>query len=248
MTQDELRAEHDRLYKEASSAVYPLIEIHGKPAPKLAAEQEGELRRGLALFDRVLQINPRNWAAMWLVGKGFQRLRDFESALRWFTHAHEINPTHPDVSREAAIAAMELGRPEEAIPFCERAIEAKPTDPGLRANLALATLFAGDAKRAASPTCVGRSLAVSDRVHATSETSPEVAPPREPCPLWWDRGEVCSHRAGRYTFEQESRKGGFAYVPTLRTGDGTGQGGEARAGQEFQQVDSGPGDPLAHQS
>lgn len=150
MTKDELRAEHDRLYREASSALYPLVEFHGKPIPELAAEQEGALRRGLTLFDRVLRINPRNWPAMWLMGKGFQRLGDFENALRWFAQAHEINPTHPDVLREAAIAAMELGRPNEAVPFCERAIEAKPNDPGLRANLALATLFCGDAARAES--------------------------------------------------------------------------------------------------
>lgn len=142
-------SEHDRLYREASSVIFPLIEFHGKPVAKLSAEHERELRRCIALFDRVVQINPRNWAAMWLVGKGYQRLRDFENALKWFAQSHEINPNHPDVSREAAIAAMQLSRPEEAIRFCERAIEANPNDPGLRANLALATLFAGDAKAAA---------------------------------------------------------------------------------------------------
>ena len=110
---------------------------------------ERQLRRGIALLDRVVEMNTRNWAAMWLTGKAFQRLGHSENALRSFSSAHAINPTNPDVSREAAIAAMELGRPEEAIPFCERAIEAKPNDPGLHSNLALATLFAGDVKRAA---------------------------------------------------------------------------------------------------
>lgn len=183
MTQEELRNEHNRLYKEASSAVYPLIEIHGKPVPNLGADQERELRRGLALFDRVLQINPRNWAAMWLVGKGFQRLRKFEQAFLWFAHAHEVNPTHPDVSREAAIAAMELGRPEEAIPFCERAIEAQPNDPGLRANLALATLFAGDARRAASLAADALRRDSSDGItRRIADVCREVIDGRRSCP------------------------------------------------------------------
>ena len=36
---------------------------------------------------------------------------------------------------------MEDGQPEQAVGFCERAIQANPHDAGLRANLALALLF-----------------------------------------------------------------------------------------------------------
>jgi tetratricopeptide (TPR) repeat protein len=80
---------------------------------------------------------------MWLLGKVYQRLDDCEAAFAWFSRAHRIKPDQPDAAREASIAAMDLGRPEEAIPFCESAIKAKPDDPGLRANLALAYLFSG---------------------------------------------------------------------------------------------------------
>jgi tetratricopeptide (TPR) repeat protein len=150
MTEEELRAEHDRIYREAWAVVNPLMELHDRPRPpELTSEQEQELRRGIGLFGRVVQMNPRNWAAIWATGKAFQRLGQFEDALACFSRAHHINPGHPDVSREAAIAAMELARPGEAIPFCLRAIDANPNDPGLLANLALATLFTGDAKGAA---------------------------------------------------------------------------------------------------
>ena len=57
--------------------------------------------------------------------------------------AHRVNPDHEDVAREAAIAAMEAGRPDEAISYCERAIQSNPEEPGLRSNLALALLFSG---------------------------------------------------------------------------------------------------------
>jgi tetratricopeptide (TPR) repeat protein len=78
---------------------------------------------------------------MWLLGKVYQRLGQYDQALEWFSRAHRVNPGQPDVAREAAIAAMDLGRPEEAIPFCERALESSPNDAGLRANLAVALLF-----------------------------------------------------------------------------------------------------------
>ena len=147
--QDELRSEHDNLHKEALAIVFPLLAMHGKPVEKLTAANESDLRRGISMFDRVLQINPRSWQAMWLVGKAYQRLREFAPALEWFSRAHGIAPANADVSREAAITAMELGRPADAIPFCLQAIEAKPDDPGLRANLALAKLFSGNAAEAA---------------------------------------------------------------------------------------------------
>lgn len=134
MTQDELKQEHGRLYKEALAAIYPLIEIHGEPRAKLTTADESELHRALSLFDRVLSINPGNWSAMWMVGKVHQRLQDFKNALGWFARGHAINPNNPDLPREAAIAAMELGRPADAIPFCLRAIKINPDDAGLRAK------------------------------------------------------------------------------------------------------------------
>lgn len=87
---------------------------------------------------------------MWLLGKTCQRLDQFEMGLQWFSRAHKVKPDHPDVAREAAIAAMDAGRPAEAVGFCERAIAANPDDAGLRANLAGALLFSGKPKEAIS--------------------------------------------------------------------------------------------------
>jgi tetratricopeptide (TPR) repeat protein len=183
MTDDELRTEHARLYKEASAAVFPLIEVHGKPVSKLRHDQERQSRLGLGLFDHVLKLNPRNWAAMWLVGKAYQRLGESDNALKWFSQSHGVNPTHPDVAREAAIAAMELGRPAEAIPFCERAIKANPNDPGLCANLALATLFSGNAASAASLANNALQRDPKDRItRRIADVCREVLAGKRPCP------------------------------------------------------------------
>jgi Flp pilus assembly protein TadD len=180
---DQLQAEHDRLYLQACAAVRPLIEIHGKPLTKLTPARETQLRQGIARFEDLLRINPENWAAMWYVGKAYHRLGEFERALQSFSRAHDINPSQPDVAREAAIAAMELGNPAAAIPFCQHAIQARPDDPGLRANLALALLFSGEVKRATDTAADALRRDPGDkitrRIHAVCK---DVQAGQRPCP------------------------------------------------------------------
>jgi tetratricopeptide (TPR) repeat protein len=131
----------------------------------------------------VVRINPGNWAAMWLLGKIYQRFDDYPSALGWFARAHRVNLDHPDVAREASIAAMESGRPREAVAFCERAIEANPDDPGLRANRALALLFSDRPADAQAAVAEAMRRDPDDEVTAlVARTIDEVLSGERPCP------------------------------------------------------------------
>jgi Flp pilus assembly protein TadD len=141
---NDLIAEHNRLFKEASTLIQGEIPLHGQqelPSPN--GLQAQKLRHAAALFERVLEMNPRNWSAMWLMGKVHQRFGELPEALTWFERSHQINPSQPDVVREASICAMEVGSAEKAIEYSLRAAQLKPSDAGLRANLALAYLLAG---------------------------------------------------------------------------------------------------------
>jgi tetratricopeptide (TPR) repeat protein len=137
------QSRHDQLYKQACALIDGLILLHDEEPAELTAERRRRLHEAIPLFEEVVRINPGNWAAMWLLGKVCQRLEELERGLAWFARAHHINPGQPDVAREASLAAMDLGRPGEAVAFCERAVEALPDDAGLVANLALALLFSG---------------------------------------------------------------------------------------------------------
>jgi tetratricopeptide (TPR) repeat protein len=136
-------ARHNELYKEAWGLIEGLLLFGDKGPGLLDAPSRQRLEQAIPLFEEVVHIRPSNWAAMWLLGKVYQRLGDYERGLDWFARSHRVNPDHPDVAREASIAAMDAGRPEEAVGYCERALEASPDDAGLRANLALALLFSG---------------------------------------------------------------------------------------------------------
>src|SRR5262245_35870876 len=96
---------HNRLYKQACDLIDGLLILHPQEPGELDAEGRRRLEEAIVLFDEVIQINPRNWAAMWLLGKVYQRLGDFERGLEWFSRSHQLKPDQPDVAREAALAA-----------------------------------------------------------------------------------------------------------------------------------------------
>ena len=168
---DEVAAEHDRIFQEARATTEGQIPLHGQsemPVPGWLLA--GKLKHAIALLERVLQINPENWSAMWFIGKIHQRFRNKTEALSWFERSYQVNPSQPDVAREASLCAMEIGRHDTAIAFAHRAVQIEPTNPGLHANLALAYLLAGripDAQTAVERALAGAS---SDTISQTIRT------------------------------------------------------------------------------
>lgn len=137
----DINSRHTELYQQACKLTEGLLILGNDPPGRLRRRDKKRLENAVALLVEVVELNPENWPAMWLLGKIYQRLGDYAAGLAWFSRAHRVNPDQPDVAREAAIAAMDLGRPDTAVGFCERAIETNPDDAGLHANLALALLF-----------------------------------------------------------------------------------------------------------
>jgi Flp pilus assembly protein TadD len=143
--------EHDRLFREATVIIQGHIALDERQdVPSIEGALACNLKYAISLLERVLEINPENWSAMWFVGKTQQRLGNRNEALEWFARAYQINPSQPDVAREAALCAMEIGRQEMAIAFAYRATQIDPINPGLRANLALAYMLSGRLSDAAT--------------------------------------------------------------------------------------------------
>lgn len=160
--------EHNRAFQDGSELVKGELLLTGSRAPACVDQScRARLERALCLFARVLEINPKNWAAMWLAGKLHQRLGDDSAALAWFSKAHSENPSQPDVAREASICAMALGRSTDAIYYAQRALHSKPSDSGLQANLALAFLLAGRLDEAKTAVVKALAIDASDSVSQT---------------------------------------------------------------------------------
>jgi tetratricopeptide (TPR) repeat protein len=160
--------EHNLIFKEASQLVKEEVIVAGRP-PASGLDRSGrvKLERAIHLFARVLELNSRNWSAMWLVGKAYQRLGNYSAALTSFVRASEVNRGQPDVLREASICAMYMGLSEEAISYADSALRCQPSNNGLLANLALALLLAGrldEAKTAIDKAMTSGADAISQTV------------------------------------------------------------------------------------
>lgn len=168
---EQQRAEHNRCFEEAAALIeneIPLLERPNLPAPGWFLRRR--LKRALALFGRVIEINPENWSAMWLAGKVHQRLGDHTAGLAMFEQAYQANPSQPDVAREASMCAMDVGRHDAAIVFAHRAVQIEPASAGLHANLALAYLLSG--RIADAQASIERSLGIdpADKISQTVGT------------------------------------------------------------------------------
>ena len=138
------RDDHDRLWNQARSIadkhkIYALVPPF-RPGFLVARE----MRKGIALLDKVVELHPGNAPALWMQGKFLQLLGDFELSLDRLAKAHLIAPNSSAHAREAGISATEAGKLDVAVFYAQEALKATPGDAGLRTNLAIAHLFAGN--------------------------------------------------------------------------------------------------------
>lgn len=139
------QALHDLLYRQASDSVQPHLIFHDQPKTNPTdASTRAVLEKAIGQFEQVLALNPENWPAAWLAGKAAQRLADQERAYRFFARAFARQKENPNVARELMLTCLDTRRAAEAVTVAEHAVRIDATDPGLKANLALARLCAGD--------------------------------------------------------------------------------------------------------
>lgn len=138
-------SDHDTLYRRGVDLIQPhMLLVDRKAAPR----NDAEVRVGIACMDRVLDIDPSNWSALWIRGKAFQSLGQHEKAVESFRSAYRINAGQPDVAREFEEELLETEHFREAADIARAASDRSPRNAGLKANLALALLLSGDASSA----------------------------------------------------------------------------------------------------
>ena len=159
--------EHNALFRRGMALLEPYLILSGagpKPADPTTEAARSQIAEGIRLLNRVVEMNPKNWAALWLIGKGHQALQDHVAAYGALHGAFEINSTHSDVARELMLECICIGRTSQAVDVADVAAKHRPDDPGLRANLGLALLSNGELDRARKVTQEAISLAPHDPI------------------------------------------------------------------------------------
>jgi tetratricopeptide (TPR) repeat protein len=135
------------VYERGSGLISPHMHLLER-GPKVTKRVCDQVSKGIRDLDAVTTYNPKNWAAFWIKGKGYQVLGDHASAHSEFKSSFGIQKENPDVSREYVASCLELGFGGEGMQAAKHAIELIPADAGLHANLALALLISGENQEA----------------------------------------------------------------------------------------------------
>ena len=157
--------EHNRLFQEGSSLVSSHMQLADRPTGDVDPNKvRTELERGIELLRQAAAINPANWSAHWIIGKGHQALGDSESAYEAFGKSFELHKGDANVAREYMFECLNLGHAEKGIYAARHATKLEPDNPGLVANLALALLIGGELEEAAEIVQQAIDLAPDDEI------------------------------------------------------------------------------------
>ena len=125
----------DRPRREAANGAAPLGASQRDPAAMQRHAQslleQGRYEDALAVFGAILEIDPEHALAHAGTGDALFRMRRYEAALAAMGRALALQPDLPvagSLHRLMGRSEQELGRPDEALPHYERALQINPDD------------------------------------------------------------------------------------------------------------------------
>ena len=207
---DEQREKHIQLWDQARG-IAEQHKLHFQVPPfKAGLVLTRRMRKANDLLGRALALHPNNAAALWLQGKILQLLGDFDASLDRLAKAHLVDPNSTVFAREAGISATEAGKLDVAVFYAQEALRMTPGDAGLRTNLAIAHLFAGNLAAAKKEINDARSSEPNDQTTRS---------------VWALVGEVAAGRMRRPTKTSEidasAVREAFSRAATVERDDGS---------------------------
>lgn len=97
------------------------------------------------LYDR---LEPGNFNIWEKIGFSFDRLQDFESAVKWYRKAEIVNPDNPWLDKKLAVALKNSGNTEEAKKYYRKSLEREPENYHLLMSMAQCLIDTGDTEQA----------------------------------------------------------------------------------------------------
>lgn len=97
------------------------------------------------LYDR---LEPGNFNIWEKIGFSFDRLQDFESAVKWYKKAEIVNPDNPWLDKKLAVALKNSGNTEEAKKYYRKSLEREPENYHLLMSMAQCLIDTGDTEQA----------------------------------------------------------------------------------------------------
>jgi len=175
--------QRDERFRKAMSIAEGARVLKLLPPATVGRLARRDIGKAVSALDQALELDAGHWQSHWLRAKCLQALGQFDESLEGFSKAWLLNPSHGDTAREAGISATEAGKLDVAVYYAHEALKLKPDDAGLRANLAMAHLYAGNLVSAAREASLAVQAQPEDRIsRAVLVLVQEVSAGRMPCP------------------------------------------------------------------
>jgi tetratricopeptide (TPR) repeat protein len=105
-------------------------------------------RNSVTLLRRVVQVEPGSYLARVMLGNALLERRQLDGALREYRVAQRLRPDDPNAWLHAGVVLTHQGKPTEAMPYLQTAIQLAPGWPEPQRRLALALLRQGKREEA----------------------------------------------------------------------------------------------------
>ncbi|MBC5768539.1 tetratricopeptide repeat protein [Ramlibacter albus] len=130
----------------------------------LALHREGRFDEARALYEAILQEQPRHFDALNLLGTIALQRGDYTGAIALITQALEVQPRLPGAYNNRGVALKELGRLHEALRDYDKAIELDPANAQAHVNRGVALKLLGHPQAALASYDQALALAPTDPV------------------------------------------------------------------------------------
>jgi hypothetical protein len=157
----DMEPEIEQRFQAIAEVIKPLLTFDAPPR-QLGWFERRRLGKGIRDLEEIASGD--RWRVWWYLGMARRAAGDNEGAFQAFERAYTANPAHADVSREFGGQCLALGRGEQAVTVSERNCTLHPKDAGLRSNLALACVVAGDMARAKAEIARALDMDPSDKI------------------------------------------------------------------------------------
>ena len=127
MTLDKQDVErYQQCYDAATSGLEGYLLLEGNARRALTDGDVAILEQKAALFKEALKINPGSFPSIFFLGKIYQRLEDYQSALFYIEEAVNNHASDCNAPMEASIVAMSLDLTARAVRYSEEAVRRAP--------------------------------------------------------------------------------------------------------------------------
>lgn len=139
---EEQKSNFNKYYSEAIKAQKGIVILDAYRTKGIGFFEKLKAKKAIKLFEKALNIYPDSYQSLFLIGKIYQRLQEYDKSLYFLEKAMLIEKENHNLPQEASLVAMHLNQINKAIEYSTEANKRKPNDFILLGNHSMNLLIA----------------------------------------------------------------------------------------------------------